>query len=234
MPCNLHLYGTNTGRTFITTIANCQKQALLQKNCQKKKILSRALVGSDYHFIGTRCLSKSLELIVKPTQLCLFQIHFEIAFKRHWKRLGTGAPPSWEGVTPLNSANTATISSLSFSPSSGHTSYFVNKNVGRYFKNLVLWIKVSKKWLQFDDFLRFHLWFCYTFGVSADAIIVVQTHSRSSKKFCHHHIEHCMQFKDSFWFYKKYETADNMRCENESNRVIFGSDFKNWGAGKWR
>ena len=116
MPCNLHLYGTNTGRTIITTIANCQKQALLQKNCQKKKILSRALVGSDYHFIGTRCLSKSLELIVKPTQLFLLQIHFEIAFKRHWKRLGTGAPPIWENVTPLNSANTPTISSLSLSP----------------------------------------------------------------------------------------------------------------------
>ena len=116
MPCNLHLYGTNTGRTFITTIANCQKQALLQKNCQKKEILSRALVGSDYHFIGTRCLSKSLELIVKPTQLFLLQIHFEIAFKRHWKRLGTGAPPIWENVTPLNSANTATVSSLSLSP----------------------------------------------------------------------------------------------------------------------
>ena len=94
------------------------KASFVTKELSKKKILSRALAGSDYHFIGTRCLCVSLELLVKPTQLLLLQIHFEIAFKRHWKHLGTGAPPSSEGVTPLNSANTATISSLSFSPSS--------------------------------------------------------------------------------------------------------------------
>ena len=100
----------------LSQLSQIAKSKLCYKRIVIKKILSRALVGSDNHFIGTRCLSKSLELIVKPTQLFLLQIHFEIAFKRHWKRLGTGAPPIWENVTPLNSANTATVSSLSLSP----------------------------------------------------------------------------------------------------------------------
>ena len=126
MPCNLHLYGTNTGRTFITTIANCQKQALLQKNCQKKKILSRALIGSDYHFIGTRCLSKSLELIVKPTQL------FNCSFCKFISRLllnviestlGLELHPAWRGSLLLIRRTLQPFQVLA----SGHTSYFVNE-----------------------------------------------------------------------------------------------------------
>ena len=123
----IYIFTEQTQVARLSQLSQIAKSKLCYKRIVIRKILWRALAGSDYHFIGTRCLSKSLELIVKPTQLCLLQIHFEIAFKRHWKRLGTGAPPSLEGVTPLNSANTATISSLSFSPSSGHTSYFVNE-----------------------------------------------------------------------------------------------------------
>ena len=123
----IYIFTEQTQVARLSQLSQIAKSKLCYKRIVIKKILSRALIGSDYHFIGTRCLSKSLELIVKPTQLFLLQIHFEIAFERHWKHLGTGAPPSMEGVTPLNSANTATISSLSFSPSSGHTSYFVNE-----------------------------------------------------------------------------------------------------------
>ena len=112
----IYIFTEQTQVARLSQLSQIAKSKLCYKRIVIKKILSRDLVGSDNHFIGTRCLSKSLELIVKPTQLFLLQIHFEIAFKRHWKRLGTGAPPIWEGVTPLNSANTVTVSSLSFSP----------------------------------------------------------------------------------------------------------------------
>ena len=79
----IYLFTEQTQVARLSQLSQIAKSKLCYKRIVIKKILSRALVGSDYHFIGTRCLSKSLELIVKPTQLFLLQIHFEIAFKRH-------------------------------------------------------------------------------------------------------------------------------------------------------
>ena len=170
----IYLFTEQTQVARLSQLSQIAKSKLCYKRIVIKKILSRALVGSDNHIIGTRCLSKSLELIVKPTQLFLLQIHFEIAFKRHWKRLGTGAPPSSGRVSLLLIRRTLQpfqVLALAqrFIPNSGHTLHFDRKGLfmndfGRFLKKYISLDQVEQEmiavwWLSEISFVMLlHNW----------------------------------------------------------------------------
>ena len=212
----IYIFTQQTQVARLSQLSQIAKSKLCYKRIVIKKILSRALVGSDNHFIGTRCLSKSLELIVKPTQLFLLQI------------LGTGAPPIWENVTPLNSANTATVSSLSFSPTvhpkfRTYTSFWQEGFVYEWFWQILenIYFFGSSGARNDCSLMTFWDFICD----SATHLEWAQMRSSSYKRIegaqRSFAIEQCMQLK---WFYKK-----NMRLLTiEMWKWIQQSNTRKW------